>query len=304
MKHFWAYTVISALLLAESSNLIFSNAAQAQSITAAPDGTGTVVAPTDNTYNITGGTQTGGNLFHSFQQFGLKTGEAANFVATPAIPNIPIQNILGRVTGGNPSVINGLIQVTGGTANLYLMNPAGIVFGTNASLNVPASFTATTASAIGFRPGLSGYPDYWFNASGPNAYAQLVGTPTTFAFTNPVAGSVVNAGNLAVAPDKRLTLLGGTVVNTGTLTGGKVVITEVVGEKLVRVQTGGSLLSLDLPLIVQNSVNPLPYTPQTLPQLLTGGEASNASQIKVVDGVVHLSGSGVVVETAPRLSQP
>lgn len=145
MKHYWAYTAISALMLAESVNLAFPGIAQAQSITAAPDGTNTMVTPAGNTYTITGGTQAGTNLFHSFQQFGLTSGEAANFIANPAV-----QNVLGRVTGGNPSTINGLIQLTGSNANLYLMNPAGIVFGANASLNVPASFTATTATAIGF----------------------------------------------------------------------------------------------------------------------------------------------------------
>lgn len=294
MKHFWAYTAISALIFAESCTLAFPTATQAQSITAAPDGTGTVVSPANNTYNITGGTQTGTNLFHSFQQFGLTAGEAANFIANPSV-----QNVLGRVTGGNPSIINGLVQVTGSNANLYLMNPAGIVFGTNASLNVPASFTATTATAIGFRPGITGYPDYWFNASGANTYSQLIGTPSTFAFTVPQAGAVVNAGNLAVAPDKTLTLMGGTVTNTGTLTGGKVNILEVTGEKLVRVQQGGNLLTLDLPLVVKNSVNPLPYTPQSLPQLLTGGEASNATQLTVENGVVKLSGSGAAAETSP-----
>jgi filamentous hemagglutinin family protein len=294
MKHFWAYTAISALLLAESFHLTFPTIARAQSIITAPDGTGTIVSPTGNTYNITGGTQTGGNLFHSFQQFGLTAGEAANFVANPSV-----QNVLGRVTGGNPSVINGLIQVTGSSANLYLMNPAGIVFGSSASLNVPASFTATTATAIGFRPGLNGYPDNWFNAFGPNNYPQLLGTPSTFTFTVPRTGAVVNAANLAVAPGKTLTLLGGTVVNTGTLTGGKVTITEVTGEKLVRVQEGGNLLSLDLPVAVKNLVNPLPYTPQSLPQLLTGGAASNATGITVENGVVKLTGSGAVVQTGP-----
>lgn len=294
MKHFWAYTAISALVLAEAINFASPISAQAQSITAAPDGTGTIVAPNGNTYNITGGTQTGTNLFHSFQQFGLTSGEAANFIANPSV-----QNVLGRVTGGNPSVINGLIQLTGSKANLYLMNPAGIVFGRNASLDVPASFTATTATAIGFRPGITGYPDDWFNASGANTYSQLGGAPSTFAFTVPKAGAVVNAGNLAVAPGRTLTLLGGTVTNTGTLTGGKVTVLEVTGEKLIRIQQGGNLLSLDLPLVVKNSVNPLPYTPQSLPELLTGGEASNATQITVEAGVVKLSGSGATVETGP-----
>ncbi|HAA31397.1 MAG TPA: hypothetical protein DCE56_31405, partial [Cyanobacteria bacterium UBA8553] len=93
--------------------------------------TGTLVAPNatnSNQFDITGGTQAGANLFHSFEQFGLDAGQIANFLANPNI-----QNILGRVVSGNPSVINGLIQVTSaGNPNLFLMNPAGIVFGSNA----------------------------------------------------------------------------------------------------------------------------------------------------------------------------
>ena len=100
---------------------------QAQSITAAPDGTGTTVTSNGNQIDITGGTPSGSNLFHSFSQFGLQSNETANFVSNPNI-----HNILGRVTGGNPSVINGLMQVTGGNPNLYLINPAGIIFGANA----------------------------------------------------------------------------------------------------------------------------------------------------------------------------
>jgi filamentous hemagglutinin family protein len=97
-----------------------------------------------NTINITGGQTSvnGGNLFHSFDEFGVNTGETANFQSSPEI-----NNILGRVVGGNASIINGILQVTGGNSNLFLMNPAGILFGPNASLNVPADFTATTATS-------------------------------------------------------------------------------------------------------------------------------------------------------------
>ncbi len=114
-----------------------------QSITPATDGTGTTVTPQGNRIDISGGklSRDGANLFHSFQQFGLSETQTANFLSNPAI-----QNILARIVGGNASVINGLIQVTGGNSNLFLMNPAGIVFGANAQLNVPASFTATTAN--------------------------------------------------------------------------------------------------------------------------------------------------------------
>ncbi|NES82943.1 MAG: filamentous hemagglutinin N-terminal domain-containing protein, partial [Moorea sp. SIO2B7] len=121
--------------------------ANAQPITPAADGTGTIVTPDGDRFDIHGGSLSGDgkNLFHSLQQFGLNEGQIANFLSNPQI-----RNILGRVVGGDPSVINGLIQVTGGNSNLYLMNPAGIIFGRNSQLNVPADFFATTATGIGF----------------------------------------------------------------------------------------------------------------------------------------------------------
>ncbi|HEY9297243.1 MAG TPA: filamentous hemagglutinin N-terminal domain-containing protein, partial [Phormidium sp.] len=115
--------------------------ASSQSIQPASDGIGTVVTPNGNRIEINGGQRSGdgANLFHSFEKFGLDAGQIANFNSNPQI-----LNILGRVVGGDASLINGLIQVTGGNSNLFLMNPAGIIFGPNASLNVPASFSATT----------------------------------------------------------------------------------------------------------------------------------------------------------------
>jgi filamentous hemagglutinin family protein len=171
----------------------------ANPITPASDGTNTIVTPDGNRFDIHGGTLSGdgANLFHSFQQLGLDSGQIANFLSNPSI-----QNILGRVVGGDPSIINGLIQVTGGNSNLFLMNPAGIVFGKDASLNVPASFTATTATGIGFGGN-------WFNAFGENNYQTLIGTPSEFAFDYTQSAAIVNSANLAVREGQNLTLVGG-----------------------------------------------------------------------------------------------
>ncbi|MFP4103372.1 filamentous hemagglutinin N-terminal domain-containing protein, partial [Coleofasciculus sp.] len=145
-------------LFAGTVRLVTATPVLAQSITPADDSTGTTVTQNGNQFDIHGGTlsKDGANLFHSFQEFGIDSDQIANFLATP-----DLRNILGRVIGENPSIIDGLIQMTGGTANLYLMNPAGIVFGANAQLNVPADFTATTATGIGFG-------NNWFNAFGDN----------------------------------------------------------------------------------------------------------------------------------------
>ncbi len=264
---------------------------QAQSITSASDGTNTTITVDGNQYNITGGTLSGdgGNLFHSFQKFGLSNGEIANFLSTPQI-----RNILSRVVGGDASVINGLIQLTGGNSNLFLLNPAGIIFGQDASLNLPASFTATTANGIGFEGG-------WFNGVGTNDYQALVGNPNSFAFTTNQPGTIVNAGNLAASEGQNLTFLGGMVINTGTIStsGGNINIAAVPGENVVRITQEGMVLSLELqPIEGMENSSSLPNAgdnlPLDLPQLLTGGNLTDATGITVnPNGTISLTGSGI-----------
>ena len=277
---------LAALGLAAS---IHQKPLSAQPIAPAPDGTGTIVTQDGDRFDIHGGSlsQDGANLFQSFQKFGLSQDQIANFLSNPQI-----RNILGRVTGGDASLINGLIQVSGGNSNLFLMNPAGIVFGPNASLNVPASFTAATATGIGFGGN-------WFNAVGDNNYQNLIGTPSQFAFDLSQPGNIINAGNLAVGQGQNLTLLGGSVINTAQLSApsGNITIAAVPGESLVRITQTGHLLSLEIepPRTVDGQV--LPITAPSLPTLLTGAAASVETGLSVLpNSTVHLKESDLRVE--------
>jgi len=287
--------IFSSLLLGTlplAGGLLPAQPARSQSITAAADGTGTTLVINGNQIDIGGGfSNDGGNLFHSFQQFGLKSSEIANFLAHPQL-----QNILGRVTGGNASIIDGLIQVTGGNPNLYLMNPAGIVFGPNASLNLPAAFTATTADRIGFGNG------HWFNALGSNDFNTLVGPPNQFAFTAHQPGSIVNAGDLAVATGENLMLLGGSVVNTGSLSapGGNITIAAVPGKHRLHISQDGMVLNLEIETTADPaSAPPLP-PPLSLPALLTAANVDHATGVTVnMEGGLQLTGSTFPLPTTP-----
>ncbi len=106
---------------------------------------------TGPTYDIKSeyGEQAGTNLFHSFEQFSISKGKVANFGVSPET-----QNIISRVTGGSHSWIDGTLRSTiSGTsdisgANLYLLNPAGVMFGPHASLDMGGSFHVSTADYL------------------------------------------------------------------------------------------------------------------------------------------------------------
>lgn len=250
---------------------------------------GKVATQAGNTINIPVSegkpTPTGANLFHSFDKFNVNTGQTANFISTPGI-----QNILGRVNGANGgSLIDGKLQVTGGNANLFLMNPAGIVFGKGASLDINGAFTATTAKAIDFGNG------NWFNAVGANIYGNLNGNPIGLAFTGGTPGSIFNAATLSnVQLGKSITLVGGTVISTGAIktAGGNISISTIKGGQYVQIKADGSLLRLDLPASA-NSIakEATAFTPLKLAELLTNPTvALVATGVTNENGVVKLVG--------------
>jgi filamentous hemagglutinin family protein len=251
------------------------------------DGTGTVVLPNGNQIDIRGGTTSidGANLFHRFQIFDVNTGQTINFVAAPQV-----QNILNGVTGGSPSVINGTLQITGGSnANLYLLNPAGIVFGPNAQLNINGSFTATTARTAWFG-------DRNLDIFNPS-YSNLSGNLTGLEFDPKNPAAIVNAGNLNVGEGKSVTLTASTVVNTGNITApnGSVNIVAVPDGRL-RMNIGVEGLNFEFPQPKDTQGNALPFKALDLPSLLTTGKLDSNTGISLnSQGQAQLTNSQTVI---------
>ena len=202
----------------------------------------TVVTPNATTDVISGGATRGANLFHSFSQFSVPTGRTAYFNNA-----LQIQNIISRVTGASVSNIDGLIKANG-VANLFLINPNGIVFGPNARLNIGGSFVVSTANSLKFADGTA------FSAKTPQATPLLtVSVPIGLQFgANPesitnrsqATDSSGNTIGLQVKPGKSLVLVGGNVIlDKGNLLawGGRVELGGLSAAGTVGLNGDGSL---------------------------------------------------------------
>ncbi|NEO44097.1 MAG: filamentous hemagglutinin N-terminal domain-containing protein [Moorea sp. SIO4A3] len=186
------------------------------------------------------------NLFHSFLEFNVGEGQSVYF-ANPA----GIENILSRVTGGkNPSNILGTLGVNGG-ANLFLINPKGILFGENAKLDVSGSFVGTTADGIGF--GNQGV----FSASNPEPPSPLLTVnPNVFFFNqipgNMNRGSITSQAKLEKLAVDNLLLLGGDIKviedsKISTNQGGNILLAGLGAPGQVALTRDGNKLGLDFP---------------------------------------------------------
>ncbi|MDI3461807.1 MAG: hypothetical protein OJF50_000628 [Nitrospira sp.] len=172
-------------------------------------------------YDISGGTRSGTNLFHSFGNFNVPDHNIANFLNDTGLATT---NILGRVTGGNVSNIFGTIQTTGfGNANLFLMNPAGIVFGPTASLNVGGSITFTTADYL--RLDKAGGPNAGIFRADPTRVSLLTSASVdAFGFLGSNPGSItVEGSQFRVSEKQGISVVGGNItIQNGTLENGTV----------------------------------------------------------------------------------
>jgi filamentous hemagglutinin family protein len=212
------YAPVGALLVAIATCV---DVAQAQVIS---DGTmlTRVGSPNGLDFTIEGGSRSGSNLFHSFSQFSIPTGVTAVFNHLA-----DVENIFSRVTGGTASNIDGLIRANS-NANLFLLNPRGIVFGPNARLDIGGSFLGSTASHIQFADGVE------FSAANPTPLLtvtapiglQLGQNPAAIAVEGPghqLRGTQVftpldrsnNPVGLQVGVDRSLVLIGGEVNLSG-----------------------------------------------------------------------------------------
>ena len=199
-----------------------------------------VVVDTNPLFTITGGTTANTNLFHSFSQFSLPTGTEAFFDNLPAI-----QNILVRVTGNSISSIDGLIRAND-TANLFLINSNGIVFGQNASLNIGGSFLATTANSVRFLDGSEFRAEANAQTTSP---LLLVSAPVGLQFNGLTNGAIAAQDSpLSVLTSKTLALVGGDVTLQGAnlfAESGRIELGSVAVNGFVAIAQTGNGLSLN-----------------------------------------------------------
>ncbi|MEC4818850.1 MAG: S-layer family protein [Scytonema sp. PMC 1069.18] len=207
----------SQLLLASFTTGLFTSTISLPTLAqVTSDGTtNTTVNANGNDFTILNGINKGNNLFHSFSNFSVPTGGSATFDLTNT-PNIT--TIFSRVTGGNVSNVDGVIRTlnSNNPVSLFLMNPNGIVFGPNASLNIGGSFVGTTASRIKFADGTE------FSATDPAAPPLLTMSVPIGLQMGTTAGAIAVQGvpannflfrmpTLSMAPNQTLALIGGQV---------------------------------------------------------------------------------------------
>jgi len=148
------------------------------------------------------GKRLGNNLFHSFEKFNIYPDESAIFSGDDSI-----QNVIGRVTGGDSSTIDGTLRNTIPQANTYLINPAGIMFGANAQLDVQGSFHASTADYL--RLGEKGL----FHVNLSENSVLTVAPPSAFGFLSETPASISKTKSfLAVPNGKTLSFIGGDII--------------------------------------------------------------------------------------------
>lgn len=203
-------------------------------------------------YNIAAaaGATRGDNLFHSFKQFDLKSGDVATFAGPSTI-----KNILGRITGGSSSTIDGTIRSGIAGANLFLINPAGVMFGPNAVVDVDGSFAIGSANYLKLGDGAK------FQAALGADDSMLSTAPVVaFGFLDGNSGSVEIKGSITTGRSGSITAVGSAVaVSEGT-----------------RLQANGGLITLAGFVGAGELTQPTPTAPTTAPPVPSAGRVTGA----------------------------
>ncbi len=186
------------------------------------------------------GQQVGGNLFHSFRNFDLNKGQSAVFLG----PN-SVENIVGRITGSQRSVINGGIRSDIPQANLYLINPHGFLLGPKARLDIGGAFYLSTADQL--RLGTSGH----FNASQPENSVLISAPPTAFGFLDNTSAKIqIVESDLGTTQNRRFSIVGGEI----QVEGGK--LRAVSGQiNLIGITSNGEVKISSTGLLVDSKIS-------------------------------------------------
>ena len=267
-----------------------------------PDNTlpqNSVVTPQGNIRQIDGGTRAGNTLFHSFERFSVPTGETAFFNNA-----VEVQNIFSRVTGSSISEINGILKANG-VANLFLINPNGIIFGENASLDIGGSFFATSANSIIFANGTE------FRATNPNTPPLLIinipiglrfrenpGTLVIRSRTTTIKsddfGQQIMTRGLQVPSEQTLALVGGDVrLEGGILTApsGRIELGSAAGNSLIGIRSESEGFALNY----NNVQNFQDIRLSSLAAINTSGE--RGGEIQIQGRQVNLTGDSAITSS-------
>ncbi|NEQ48388.1 MAG: filamentous hemagglutinin N-terminal domain-containing protein [Leptolyngbya sp. SIOISBB] len=229
---------------------------------------------------IDGGAVRGENLFHSFQEFNVNTGQQVYF-ANP----VGIENILSRVTGGNVSNIDGVLGVDG-AANLFLLNPNGVIFGPNARLDIRGSFLTSTAGSISFADGSE------FSAVPQGNELLSISVPLGVQFNNLAQGDITSTGALEAGQD--LTLLGLALYLERQLQAGRDLTLQAQDTVTIRdTATEAFIARSGNDLTIQGNQGIDIWTPQHLERtpFVSGGDLTLISD-GVISGDAHFESGG------------